>query len=167
MSIYRHNPKITNVDRPRLIFINNMVLNTIVNNMENNMKRKPIYHNDTAIKNALLLFGQGWTTRRIAKKMKVSEATVYNWKGRFPKYAVRKVTTTLVKNGASTTTTLIKPVVTKSANEHEVTISLTTKMHKNLTNLATYEVRTISDQVKSLVHRELERIERNKVNIPF
>ena len=164
MSIYRHDPKITNMDRFRPVLISNMVLNTITDNMENSMKRKPIYHNDIAIKNALLLFGQGWTTRRIAKKMKVSEATIYNWKSKFPKYAVRKVTT-LAKNGVANT--LIKPVVTKSANEHEVTISLTTKMHKNLINLAIYEVRTISDQVKSLVHRELERIERNSKNIPF
>ena len=163
MSIYRHNPKITNVDSLRLILASNMVLNTIVNNMENNMKRKVIYHNDTDIKNALLLLGQGWTTSKIAKKMKVSEATVYNWKGRFPKYAVSKVTT-LTKNGTLTT---IKPVVTKSTVQHEVTIGLDAKMHKNLVTLATYEVRTISDQVKSLVHRELERIERNSKNIPF
>jgi len=139
--------------------------------MENIMKRKPIFHNDTAIKNALLLFGQGWTTGRIAKKMKVSEATVYNWRTKFPKYAVRKVTSTnLVKNGRLTTTA-IKPVITKSTtkstNMHEVTITLTSKLHKNLVDLATYEVRTVSDQVKSLVHRELERIERNSKNIPF
>tara|TARA_Y100000310_G_C20306579_1_gene634249 strand:+ start:245 stop:652 length:408 start_codon:yes stop_codon:yes gene_type:complete len=135
--------------------------------MENTMKKKPIFHNNTDIKNALLLFGQGWTTSKIAKKMKVSEATVYNWKGRFPKYAVRKVTTTSVKNGSTTSTTLIKPVIAKSTTGHEVTISLDTKMHKNLVTLATYEIRTISDQVKSLVHRELERIERNSKNIPF
>jgi len=129
--------------------------------MENTMKKRPIFHNDTAIKNALLLFGQGWTTGRIAKKMKVSEATIYNWKNKFPKYAVRKVTTT----------TTIKPAVTKSTVKstvlHEVTITLDGKMHKNLMDLATYEVRTVSDQVKYLVHRELERIERNSKNIPF
>ena len=147
-----------------------MVLNTITTNMENIMKRKPILHNDTAIKNALLLFGQGWTTRRIAKKMKVSEATVYNWRSKFPKYAVRKVTNTnLTKNGGLTTT--VKPVITKtttkSTNMHEVTITLSSKLHKNLVDLATYEVRTVSDQVKSLVHRELERIERNSKNVPF
>ena len=152
---------------PRFTLVSNMVLNTITNNMENTMKKKVIFHNDTAIKNALLLFGQGWKTGRIAKKMKVTEATVYNWKSRFPKYAVRKLTTTLVKNGSTVTTTLIKPVVTKSTTDYEVTISLTAKMHKNLSTLATYEVRTISDQVKSLVHRELERIERNSKNIPF
>ena len=163
MSIYRHDPKITNMDRFRPVLISNMVLNTITDNMENNMKRKPIYHNDIAIKNALLLFGQGWTTRRIAKKMKVSEATVYNWKGKFPRYAVRKVTT-LTKNGTLTT---IKPVTTKSAVTHEVTISLDTKVHKTLVDLATYEVRTVPDQVKYLVHRELERVERNRNNIPF
>ena len=95
------------------------------------MKRKySVFHNNSDIKNALLLFGQGWTTKRIAKKMKVTETTM--------------VTT-----------------------EHEVTISLTAKLHKNLVDLATYEVRTVSDQVKSLVHRELERIERNSKNIPF
>tara|TARA_R100001530_G_C4253125_1_gene138402 strand:+ start:32 stop:439 length:408 start_codon:yes stop_codon:yes gene_type:complete len=135
--------------------------------MENIMKRKAIFHNDTAIKNALLLFGQGWTTGRIAKKMKVSEATVYNWRIKFPKYAVRKVVTTnLTKNGTLTTTT-IKPVITKSTNLHEVTITLNNKLHKNLMDLATYEVRTVSDQVTYLVHRELERIERNSKNIPF
>ena len=167
MSIYRHNPKITGVDNTYNIYISNMVLNTITNNMENKMKRKPIFHNDTAIKNALLLFGQGWTASRIAKKMKVSEATVYNWKKKHPKYAVRKVTTTnLTKNGMLTTTT-VKPVTAKSTNLHEITITLNSAMHKNLMDLATYEVRTISDQVKYLVQRELERIERNKKNIPF
>ena len=133
------------------------------------MKRKPIFHNDTAIKNALLLFGQGWKTGRIAKKMKVSEATVYNWRNKFPKYAVRKVTTTLTGNNTILTT--VKPVTTKSTtkstNMHEVTITLNSKLHKNLVDLATYEVRTVSDQVKSLVHRELERRERNSKNIPF
>ena len=131
------------------------------------MKRKPIFHNDTAIKNALLLFGQGWTAVKIAKKMKVSDATVYNWKKKHPKYAVRKVTTTnLTKNGMLTTTT-VKPVTAKSTNLHEITIALNSKMHKNLMDLATYEVRTMSDQVKYLVHRELERIERSNKNIPF
>ena len=171
MSIYRHNPKITSVDRTYNIHSSNMVLNTITTHMENIMKKRPIFHNDTAIKNALLLFGQGWTTGRIAKKMKVSEATVYNWKKRHPKYAVRKVTTTnLAKNGALTTNT-INPVVTKSTIKsttlHEITITLDGKMHKNLMDLATYEVRTVSDQVKYLVHRELERVERNSKNIPF
>ena len=149
-----------------------MVLNTITTHMENTMKRRPLFHNDTAIKNALLLFGQGWKTGRIAKKMKVSEATVYNWKNKFPKYAVRKVTTTtnLTKNGTLTTTT-IKPVIAKSTVKstilHEITIALDGGMHKNLMDLATYEVRTVSDQVKYLVHRELERVERNSKNIPF
>ena len=167
MSIYRHNPKIISMDRPRFILTNNMVLNTITTHMENIMKRKITYHNNADIKNALLLFGQGWTTGRIAKKMKVSEATVYNWKNKFPKYAVRKVTTTnLTKNGAVTTTT-IKPVITKSTTSHEITIALDDKMHKHLLDLATYEVRTVSDQVKYLVHRELERVERNSKNIPF
>ena len=169
MSTYRHDPKITSIYRLRLILTSNMVLNTITNNMENTMKRKPIFHNDTDIKNALLLFGQGWKTGRIAKKMKVSEATVYNWRNKFPKYAVRKVTSNLTKNGTITTTT-IKPVITKPTtlvNVHEVTIGLTSKVHKSLVDLATYEVRTVSDQVKYLVHKELERIERNSKNIPF
>ena len=169
MSNYRHNPKIASVDRTYNIHSSNMVLNTITTHMENIMKKRPIFHDDTAIKNALLLFGQGWTTGRIAKKMKVSEATIYNWRGKFPKYAVRKVTTNLTKNGAVTTTT-IKPVMTKSTtlvNVHEVTIGLTSKVHKSLIDLATYEVRTVSDQVKYLVHRELERVERNSKNIPF
>ena len=172
MSIDRHNPKITSVDRFRLICNSNMVLNTITTHMENIMKKRPIFHNNDAIKNALLLFGQGWTTGRIAKKMRVSEATVYNWRARFPKYAIRKVTTKTAKNGVMTTR--IKPVVTKSTksttkltNLHEITIALDNKRHKNLMDLASYEVRTISDQVKSLVHRELERIERNSKNIPF
>ena len=160
------------MDRFRSIRINNMVLNNITTHMENMMKRKVIFHNDNAIKNALLLFGQGWTTGRIAKKMRVSEATVYNWKKRHPKYAVRKVTTTtnLAKNGTLTTTT-IKPVIAKSTVKstilHEITIALDGGMHKNLMDLATYEVRTVSDQVKYLVHRELERVERNSKNIPF
>ena len=168
MSNYGCNPKITSMDRLRLICNSNMVLNTITTNMENIIKRKPIFHNDATIKNALLLFGQGWTTGRIAKKMRVSEATIYNWRAKFPKYSVRKVTTQLVRNGALTT--LIKPVKTKSTKtvtSHEVTITLTSKLHKNLLDLANYEVRTVSDQVKYLVHRELERIERNRKNIPF
>ena len=140
MSNDRHNPKIASVDRTYNIHNSNMVLNTITTHMENIMKRKVIFHNDNAIKNALLLFGQGWTTGRIATKMKVSEATVYNWKGKFPKYAVRKVTTTnLTKNGALTTTT-IKPVITKSTVKstvlHEITIALDGKMHKHLMELA-------------------------------
>ena len=142
-----------------------MVLNTITNNMENNMKKNIILHNDTAIKNALLLFGQGWTVGRIAKKMKVSEATIYNWKKKYPKYAVKKVTTTLSKNGVRTTT--IKPVTTKSTSHHNLTITLDNKRHLELTKLANYEVRTLQDQVKYLVLRELERIERNSKNIPF
>ena len=165
MSNYRHNPKITSMDRISFIHISNMVLNTITTHMENIMKKRPIFHNDATIKNALLLFGQGWTTGKIAKKMKVSEATVYNWRNKFPKYAVRKVTN-LTKNGAVTTTT-IKPVITKSTTSHEITIALDGKMHKHLLDLATYEVRTVSDQVKYLVHRELERVERNSKNIPF
>ena len=160
------------MDRVSLSLISNMVFNTITYNMEKLiMKKRAIFHNENDIKNALLLFGQGWTTRRIAKKMKVSEATIYNWKNKFPKYAVRKVTTTnLAKNGTLTTTT-IKPVITKSTVKstvlHEITITLDRKMHKHLMDLATYEVRTISDQVKYLVHRELERVERNSKNIPF
>jgi len=152
------------MDRLRLILADNMVLNTITTHMENIMKRKVIFHNDNAIKNALLLFGQGWTTGRIAKKMKVTEATVYNWKGRFPKYAVRKVTT-VSNNGIKTTT--IKPVTVKTAHTHDLTISLNNKHHTGLTKLANYEVRTLQDQVKYLVLRELERIERNMKNIPF
>ena len=169
MSICRHNPKITNLDKFSLIHNSNMVHNTITNNTRNTMRRKSIFHDDTAIKNALLLFGQGWTTGRIAKKMKVSEATVYNWKIKFPKYAVRKVTSTLTKNGAIATTTTIKPVTTKSTTNvlQEVTIGLNDKVHKHLMKLADYEVRSVSDQVKYLVHRELERLERNSKNIPF
>ena len=142
-----------------------MVFNTITHNMEKLiMKRRAIFHNENDIKNALLLFGQGWTTRRIAKKMKVSEATVYNWKNRFPKYAVKTVTT-LSKNGIKTT--MIKPAITRSTRTHELTITLDNKHHTELTRLANYEVRTLKDQVKYLVLRELERIERNKINIPF
>ena len=128
------------------------------------MKRRPIFHNATNIKNALLLFGQGWTTNKIAKKMNVSDATVYNWKKKYPKYAVRKVTT-LSQNGVKTTT--IKPVTTKSTSHHDLTITLDNKRHVELTKLANYEVRTLQDQVKYLVLRELERIERNLKNIPF
>ena len=142
-----------------------MVLNTITHNMEKLiMKRRPIFHNATNIKNALLLFGQGWTTNKIAKKMNVSDATVYNWKKKYPKYAVRKVTT-LSQNGVKTTT--IKPVTTKSTSHHDLTITLDNKRHVELTKLANYEVRTLQDQVKYLVLRELERIERNLKNIPF
>jgi len=129
------------------------------------MKRRAIFHNANDIKNALLLFGQGWTTNRIARKMKVSDATVYNWKKRYPKYAIRKVITDLTKNGATTTVT--KPVTARSTSFHEVTITLDGTTHKNLVNLATVEVRTVSDQVKYLVHRALEQVHRNSINIPL
>ena len=128
------------------------------------MKKKAIFHNDTNIKNALLLFGQGWTASKIAKKMNVSDATVYNWRKKYPKYAVRKVTT-VSRNGVTTTT--IKPVTTKTVHTHDLTINLDNKHHVGLTKLANYEVRTLQDQVKYLVLRELERIERNMKNIPF
>ena len=128
------------------------------------MKRRAIFHSNADIKNALLLFGQGWTVKKIAKKMKVTNTTIYNWKNKYPKYAVRKVTT-LSKNGVKTTT--IKPVTTKSTSHHDLTITLDNKRHVELTKLANYEVRTLQDQVKYLVLRELERIERNSKNIPF
>ena len=147
-------------------YIHSMVFNTITNHMEKLiMKRKTTYHNENAIKNALLLFGQGWTVNRIAKKMKVTNTSVYNWKKKYPKYAVKKVTTTLSKNGVRTTT--IKPVTTKSTSHHNLTITLDNKRHLELTKLANYEVRTLQDQVKYLVLKELERIERNKINIPL
>ena len=157
------------MDRVSLIIVSNMVLNTITNNMEKLiMKSKAIFHNDTNIKNALLLFGQGWTASRIAKKMKVSDQTIYNWKRKFPKYAVRKVTSTIIsKTGSNNTTTTIKPVEVKSTRTHEVTITLEKTPHELLIKLATHEVRTIADQVKYLVLRELQRLERNNTNIPF
>ena len=135
------------------------------------MKRKIVTHSDTTIKQALLLSGNGWTNSEIAKEYNVSDATIYNWKKRFPGVGTRKVVTRVGKHGALTTknsatkqTRLRKATDTTS---HEVTITLNTKMHKNLMGLANYEVRTVSDQVKYLVHREMERIERNSKNIPF
>ena len=130
------------------------------------MKRKVINHNNTTIKKALLLCGKGWTNNEIAKEYKVSAATIYNWKKRFPGVGTRKVVTRLGKNGALTTANKTTPVKS-TTSMHEVTVTLDTKMHKNLVELATYEVRTISDQVKYLVHREMERVERNSRNIPF
>ena len=165
MSHKWYNPKTVCVFNPYSNDTYSMVLNTITNNMEKLiMKRRAIFHSNADIKNALLLFGQGWTTDRIAKKMNVSEATVYNWKKKYPKYAVRKVTT-LSQNGVKTTT--IKSVTTKSTSHHDLTITLDNKRHVELTKLANYEVRTLQDQVKYLVLRELERIERNLKNIPF
>ena len=136
------------------------------------MKRKIVTHSDTTIKKALLLSGKGWTNKEIAKEYKVSDATIYNWKKRFPRVGIRKVVTRLGKNGALTTATNNKakqtrPKTVADTKSHEVTITLNTKMHKNLMGLANYEVRTVSDQVKYLVHREMERIERNSKNIPF
>ena len=136
------------------------------------MKRKVINHNNTTIKKALLLCGKGWTNNEIAKEYKVSEATIYNWKKRFPGVGTRKVVSRLGKNGAlitaaDNTTKQTRPRTVEDTTSHEVTIALNTKMHKNLIGLATYEVRTVSDQVKYLVHREMERIERNSKNIPF
>ena len=130
------------------------------------MKRKIVTHSDTTIKQALLLSGKGWTNKEIAEKYKVSDATIYNWKKRFPGVGTRKVVSRLGKNGALTTVNKTTPVKS-TASMHEVTVTLDTKMHKNLVELATYEVRTISDQVKYLVHREMERVERNSRNIPF
>ena len=136
------------------------------------MKRKIVTHSDTTIKQDLLLSGKGWTNKEIAKEYKVSDATIYNWKKRFPTVGTRKVVTRVGKNGALTTATNNKakqtrPRTVKDTKSHEVTITLNTKMHKHLMGLANYEVRTVSDQVKYLVHREMERIERNSKNIPF
>ena len=136
------------------------------------MKRKIITHTDTTIKQALLLSGKGWTNHEIAEKYKVSDATIYNWKKRFPRVGIRKVVTRLGKHGALTTAIdntakQTRPRKATDTTSHEVTITLNTKMHKNLVDLSTYEVRTVSDQVKYLVHREMERIERNSKNIPF
>ena len=128
------------------------------------MKRKSVFHNNSDIKNALLLFGQGWTTKRIAKKMKVTETTIYNWRNKFPKYAVRKVTSLTSKNGL---VTAIKPVTTKSTGTHELTITLDSKTHGALIKLADQEIRTLQDQAKYLVLTELHRIARNNTNIPF
>ena len=135
------------------------------------MKRKIMFHNETAIKNALLLFGQGWTTHRIATKMKVSDTTIYNWRNKYPRYAVRKVTN-VSKNGAITT---IKPVTTrtkrtveaKQDTNHELTITFDKKTHEAIVKLANQELRTVSDQAKYLVLRELHRLDRNNTNIPF
>ena len=136
------------------------------------MKRKVINHNNTTIKKALLLCGKGWTNSEIAKEYNVSDATIYNWKKRFPRVGIRNVVTRVSKPGALTTAAnnrakQTRPRTVADTTSHEVTITLNTKMHKNLMGLATYEVRTISDQVKYLVHREMERIERNSKNIPF
>jgi len=136
------------------------------------MKRKIVTHSDTTIKQALLLSGKGWTNKEIAEKYKVSDATIYNWKKRFPRVGIRKVVTRVGKHGTLTTATNNKakqtrPRTVTDTTSHEVTITLNTKMHKNLIGLANYEVRTVSDQVKYLVHREMERIERNSKNIPF
>ena len=129
-------------------------------------KRKVINHNATTIKKALLLCGKGWTNNEIAKEYNVSAATIYNWKKRFPGVGTRKVVARLGKNG--TLTTAKKAIPIKSTTSfHEVTVTLDSKMHKNLVGLATYEVRTVSDQVKYLVHKEMERVERNSRNIPF
>ena len=135
-------------------------------------KRKVINHNNTTIKQALLLCGKGWTNGEIAEEYSVSEATIYNWKKRFPKVGIRKVVARLGKNGTLTTATNNKtkqtrPRTVADTTSHEVTVTLDSKMHKNLVGLATYEVRTVSDQVKYLVHREMERVERNSKNIPF
>ena len=154
------------------ILVNNMVLNTITNNMEKLiMKRKIVFHNETAIKNALLLFGQGWTAHRIANKMKVTDQTVYNWSEKYPKYAVRKVTN-ISKNGAVTT---IKPVTTRTKRtvetrkdtNHELTITFGNKTHETIVKLAKQELRTVPDQAKYLVLMELQRLLRNSTNIPF
>ena len=126
-------------------------------------KRKLINHNNTTIKQALLLCGKGWTNGEIAEEYSVSEATIYNWKKRFPKVGIRKVVTRIGKNGTLTTASKTTP----TTSMHEVTVTLDSKMHKGLVGLATYEVRTVSDQVKYLVHREMERVERNSKNIPF
>ena len=145
--------------------MHSMVFNTITHNMEKLiMKRRAIFHNKQDIKNALLLFGQGWTAARIARKMKVSDATVYNWRTKFPRYAVRKVTSTTSKNGLVTT---IKPVVAKSTGTHELTITLDSKTHGALIKLADQEIRTVQDQTKYLVLMELQRQLRNNTNIPF
>ena len=158
-----------------------MVLNTITNNMEKLiMKRKIIFHNETTIKNALLLFGQGWTAHRIALKMKVTDQTVYNWRDKYPRYAVKKVTN-VTKAGTVTT---IKPVkstkktVTNLSKNNQlidatselnnvISINFTNDAFKDLRTLALHECRTPEDQVRYLVIRELERVKRNTTNIPF
>lgn len=129
-------------------------------------KRKLINHNNTTIKQALLLCGKGWTNNEIAKEYNVSAATIYNWKKRFPRVGIKKVVSRLGKNGILTTANKTTPIKS-TTSFHEVTVTLDRKMHKNLVGLATYEVRTVSDQVKYLVHREMERVERNSKNIPF
>ena len=136
------------------------------------MKRKIVTHSDTTIKQALLLSGKGWTNKEIAKEYNVSDATIYNWKKRFPRVGIRNVVTRVSKPGTLTTAAnnrakQTRPRTVTDTTSHEVTITLNTKMHKNLMGLANYEVRTVSDQVKYLVHREMERIERNSKIIPF
>ena len=101
-----------------------------------------------------------------ANKILVKTGPLLNWKKRFPGVGTRKVVARLGKNGILTTTNKTTPIKS-TTSFHEITVTLDNKMHKNLVGLAAYEVRTVSDQVKYLVHREMERVERNSKNIPF
>ena len=115
------------------------------------MKQKMTFYDDRTIKLALSHFKKGWTTNEIAKKYKVSSATIYNWKKKFPKDAIRKVVTSLSANGAMAVKTTKKrnaPMNSRKGSFRALYVRIDPKNYDMIAKQAEEDCRTMAGQVK-------------------
>ena len=141
------------------IYINNMVYNTITNNMENTMKKEVMRYSEATKKNALSLLGKGWTVAEIAKKHNTSVPTIHYWKKQYPELVTKTIVTSISKNGVAKANT----IKAKKKKPTSVTVTLSVDFYKQITSQAKDDCRTIEGQVKYYVLNGI----RNYSSIPF
>ena len=146
------------MDSNNIVYISNMVLNTITNNMENIMKTKTaIRYSKATKKNALSLFSKGWTTKEIAKKHKTTAVTINNWKNKYPEWVTKTIVTSISKNGTA------KVAKTNKPKAKALNIKLTDAELKELGKQARVDIRTVESQAKFYILNGI----RNHHGIPF
>ena len=90
------------------------------------------------IKDAILLLGKGITFNEVAAKYKVTVATVYKWKSEYN------------KNGKFDD-------IEYNVELHDITFQLEDEDYKILQDLSINKLRTLPDQVKYLIKKELAK----------
>lgn len=154
--------------RINLIYMHNMVYNTITNNMENNKMSTSTKHTNATILEALGKLNSGWTRKRVAAKYHVSPSTVTDWKKRFPSKltkTTRKVTKTGTVNNlvnGSSLNGLTHDAGIEGQLLNVVPITFDAAVFSELKKVAEREIRTIEGQIRFLIQEDLNK--RNRMH---
>ena len=114
-----------------------MVLNTITNNMEKLIMKHKTPAKD--INDAISLLRKGFTMKDVAEKYNVSVSTLYTWKANY-------------NEGK-----MVDQIAKESSLIHTISFDLENDFYQELIKLSDHKVRTIPNQVKYLIKKELNK----------